>query len=642
MQREWRDNNESVYSSDAPFPHDIVRLTGSGTLRKYAYAAVSVCPIRYRPQSGELLLYDEVHVTIHYSLPAPGSDRAIEIENLKSDRLADERASELFVNYDQIKALYEPSRRSLQAPADIYNYVIITSAALVDSITSTGFIAWKTSLGYSVRIVLISDPEITSQSGVDLAEQIRNFLRSYYGIWGIHFVLIVGDYATVPMRYSFPDSADHTHYPGNSGNAGGSVPSDNYYADLSLPDSESWDSDGDGFHGEYLQDNPDFLAEVYVGRIPTSDGARIAYALDKLVTFEQDEGAWKNQALQPGSMLFFENQNYSGYPKIDGSTLLNKIETDLMGSWTVSRYTEREGLVYSDFLWPAVSISAFLTDWRTGQYGVVNWSGHGAPYGVARTVWIEDDGDGVMETDGSDVVEWPSLIDIWGTLDDDYPSIVFAVSCNVGYPEPNGVGNLGIDLLTEPGFGAAAGIVSSTRPAWISADVINNPGGAESVCYEFNRYGVGENERLGEALYHAKYYCYQNYGWDHYAEHINQCNFNLYGDPSMMRTEVTAVSSPDYASVPEIPLLMQNCPNPFNPVTVIRYELPRPAHVKLCIYNVKGELIKTLVNRRMSAGRKEVSWDGRDDRSRAIASGVYFYRLIAGDIAQTRKMILLR
>ena len=643
MRLEWRESNEAAYSTDDAYPKEIARITGSGGLRKYAYASVSVCPFSYRPLSGRLTLYDAVRVTVHFSLPLPGTARALETEALMHDRVADRKASKLFVNYSDVRDLYRAGQPANRISQETYDYVIITVDSLTAAIAASDFITWKATLGYSVRTVLLTDADIAGQPGIDLTEQIRNFLRSYYALWGIEYVLIVGDYATVPMRYSYPNPADHTHNPYNYGNAGGSVPSDNYYADLSLPDADSWDYDGDGYHGEYLEDNPDFLAEVYVGRIPTSDTARITYALDKLVSFEVDDGAWKDQALQPGSILFYENQNYQGYPKIDGSTLLNQIEIDIMSGWTVSRYTEKNGLSPSDFPWPAVSLAAWIGDWQTGQYGVVNWSGHGAPFGVSRTVWDWDDGDGVMETDGSDGISWPTLIDCWCALDDDYPSIVFAVSCNVGYPEPNGVGNLGIDLLTKPGFGASAGIVSSTRPAWISANVITNPGGAESICYEFNRHGISENEKLGEALYDAKHYCYQNYGWDHYAEHINQCNFNLYGDPSMMRRIVTtAVDDGGLSETQKHALLMQNYPNPFNPSTVIRYDLPGAAHVKLTVYNVNGELVATLVDEHMDAGRKEITWTATDDGGGAIMSGIYFYRLVAGDVVQTKKMVLLK
>jgi hypothetical protein len=643
IRREWQDNNEAAYSSDDAYPKEPGRLTCSGTLRKYAYASVSVCPFSYRPLSGRLIRYDAARITVHYSTPSRGTPRALEIERLLRDRSADGRASELFVNYEQVRDLYDAEPTAAAMPAATHDYVIITADSLAAAVSQTGFIAWKSTLGYCVRTVLTTDPLIAYQPGADLAAKIRNFLRTYYAAWGIQYVLLVGDIATVPMRYCFPNPDDHSHDPENFGNHGGSVPTDWYYADLSLSDAESWDLDGDGYLGEYLHDSPDFLAEVYVGRIPTSDAGRIIYTFDKLVDFERDDGAWKNQALQPGSILFYENQDYQGYPKIDGSTLLNQIEADLMSGWTVSRYTEKAGLSPSAFPWPAVSAAAFIGDWQTGQYGVVNWSGHGAPWGVCRTVWEWDDGDGVPETDGSDGMGQPTLIDQWCAFEDDYPSIVFAVSCYVGYPEAAGVGNLGIDLLTDPGLGAAAGIVCSTRPAWISADVINNPGGAESVCYEFNRHGISEGDRLGEALYNAKHYCYQNYGWDHYAEHINQCNFNLYGDPSMMRTGITtAVRDPDHPEVSEAALLLQNYPNPFNPVTTIRFELPRAVHVGLRVYNVKGELVATLLDEHMTGGQKEIDWNAKDDRGAAVASGIYFYRLIAGDFEQTKKMALLR
>lgn len=642
VRREWQENYARVYSADDVYPDANARITGSGSFRKYAYAAVSVCPFSYHPLSGRLTHYDAVRVTVYFTVPAQGSDRAREVEALMRDRVAERTAPELFVNYEQVSDLYKAGTPTDEVPAATYNYVVITTEALVGAISSSNFIAWKTTLGYQVRTVLTTDPEIAGQPGGDLAEQIRNFLRSYYGLWGIEYVLIVGDYAMVPMRYCYPDPGDHTHNPGDYGNPGGSVPTDYYYADLSLSDAESWDYDGDGFHGEYLEDAPDFLADVYVGRIPTSDNTRITYTLDKLTSFEQDHGAWKDQALQPGSILFYENQDHQGYPTIDGSTLLNQIEIDLMSGWTVSRYTEQDGLDPSDFPWPAVSLSAFIDDWRTGQYGVVNWSGHGAPFGVSRTVWDWDDGDGVPETDGSDIMSRPTLIDAWCALDDDHPSIVFAVSCNVGYPEPNGVGNLGIDLLTKPEFGAAAGIVSSSRVASISADVIAHPGGAESICYEFNRYGIAQSEKLGEALYHAKHYCYQNYGWDHYLEYLNQFNFDLYGDPSMMRTGIATAVSPGPVTAGESVLLLQNHPNPFNPRTEITYVLRKNCRVRLDIVNVRGQRVVTLVDEYQRAGRKIVRWDGRSASGDELASGVYFYQLNAGGRAVTRKMVLVK
>ncbi len=88
--------------------------------------------------------------------------------------------------------------------------------------------------------------------------------------------------------------------------------------------------------------------------------------------------------------------------------------------------------------------------------------------------------------------------------------------------------------------------------------------------------------------------------------------------------------------------LSQNYPNPFNPVTVIKYALPKDCYVKLTIYNILGQMVATLVNRKQVAGYKSISWDSRNQSGNEVASGIYFYRLRAGDFVKTRKMILLR
>jgi hypothetical protein len=85
-----------------------------------------------------------------------------------------------------------------------------------------------------------------------------------------------------------------------------------------------------------------------------------------------------------------------------------------------------------------------------------------------------------------------------------------------------------------------------------------------------------------------------------------------------------------------------NFPNPFNPNTTIRYNLPQPAYVELRIYDVRGALVRTLVAEHQAAGEKQVSWDGRLDSGSQAASGVYFYQLKTDKFSRTRKMILLR
>jgi len=88
--------------------------------------------------------------------------------------------------------------------------------------------------------------------------------------------------------------------------------------------------------------------------------------------------------------------------------------------------------------------------------------------------------------------------------------------------------------------------------------------------------------------------------------------------------------------------LKQNFPNPFNPTTTIRYELPQSENVRLIIYNMLGQKVRTLVNEQHTAGRYSVTWDGKDDAGRMVGSGLYFYQVQAGNFVKTAKMVFLK
>ena len=98
------------------------------------------------------------------------------------------------------------------------------------------------------------------------------------------------------------------------------------------------------------------------------------------------------------------------------------------------------------------------------------------------------------------------------------------------------------------------------------------------------------------------------------------------------------------AAVPRAIYLGPNFPNPFNASTVIQYRLAATADVELSVYNLLGQRVRHLVHREEQAGEHRVEWHGRDDNGRALASGVYLYRLRTADEmhAQTRKLLLLR
>jgi len=105
---------------------------------------------------------------------------------------------------------------------------------------------------------------------------------------------------------------------------------------------------------------------------------------------------------------------------------------------------------------------------------------------------------------------------------------------------------------------------------------------------------------------------------------------------------ITAAVEEQTATLPRTLSLEQNYPNPFNPQTMIGYDLPAAGEVRLCVYNLCGQLIRRLVDGHRRAGSYTVAWDGRDEAGREVASGTYLYRLEAASFVETRKALLLR
>jgi hypothetical protein len=112
---------------------------------------------------------------------------------------------------------------------------------------------------------------------------------------------------------------------------------------------------------------------------------------------------------------------------------------------------------------------------------------------------------------------------------------------------------------------------------------------------------------------------------------------NNNGDTYLVQSNPTGV--PDLSGGPE---LLQNVPNPFNPTTSIDFNLSGPTRATLRIYDARGALVITLLDRDVPGGPRRVTWDGRDSQGRRVSSGVYFYRLTAGQFEKSRTMVLLK
>ena len=103
-----------------------------------------------------------------------------------------------------------------------------------------------------------------------------------------------------------------------------------------------------------------------------------------------------------------------------------------------------------------------------------------------------------------------------------------------------------------------------------------------------------------------------------------------------------AVLAVDEEVIPDSYALYQNYPNPFNPVTTIRYDLPERAVVSIRIFDIKGRIVRTLVQETHDPGRRVVVWDATNQNGEDVSAGMYMYMIQAGKFSQVRKMLLLK
>jgi len=167
----------------------------------------------------------------------------------------------------------------------------------------------------------------------------------------------------------------------------------------------------------------------------------------------------------------------------------------------------------------------------------------------------------------------------------------------------------------------------------------------------FDKYGVCHS--IGKYIQNFWYFTVTESDTELYFKKIdNQTKIESNSKTSILFSADTIIGNPkkpikvdfrDEENITELPLILeQNSPNPFNPSTTIRFQIPKKSHTKLEVYNSKGQKIKTLVNDELSAGAHQIVWNGDDNSSKPVVSGVYFYRLTNGKFQQTNKMLLIK
>ena len=124
--------------------------------------------------------------------------------------------------------------------------------------------------------------------------------------------------------------------------------------------------------------------------------------------------------------------------------------------------------------------------------------------------------------------------------------------------------------------------------------------------------------------------------------HSSEELINFFLEYKLSDFNSTEIADDQNTGVPENYFLHQNFPNPFNPVTLIGYDLPEKSFVNVTVFDILGRKVSSIVNKEQKAGVKTVVWDGTDGVGKPVSSGVYLYSIQTENTFKTRKMILLR
>jgi hypothetical protein len=216
------------------------------------------------------------------------------------------------------------------------------------------------------------------------------------------------------------------------------------------------------------------------------------------------------------------------------------------------------------------------------------------------------------------------------------------------YPEPSGVLAKAVDVRKNPD------IIATNRFMFINGTVsfedIGVTGGSYVGVYTESGILIGEMKVLEDGYLQTG----AIYGDDLTTQTIDGAEAGelltfFYGEYESGSVDVRFTDDMElqkvdltFRNIPDEFALLQNVPNPFNPVTSIHYKLPEQTHVLLTVYDILGRKVRTLVNETKISGTYSIKWNGTTDSGKAVGSGVYIYELTTPQFTSTRKMIIIK
>lgn len=601
----YEKQKERYYSTNTIYPAEYGKLQSTGGLRKYSLMTVDCYHFAYNPVTQQLFYAPNITVEINYHMPAPGSDRAVFWEHLKNDITFDEIAAEKIFNHGQAQAWYHTP-----TPARANGFHIICQSSQTDAVNN--LVSYRQNQGFDVQVVTTEHIDSTVD-GTDLPQKIRNYLRA--NITDIQYALFVGFITNMPMRYMVPvNNSPGWYY----------LPTDLYYGDLTDPDSLSWNSDGDAYYGEVFNgsydppgdDNPDYYQDIHVGRIPV-DHPAAASICSTIIAFDSNiDVSYKEAALLPASIPFYENENHGGGPLWDGAGDMEALmDAGIIDRANAVYLYETAGLSPSTYTGTdSLCRMNQIAYWN--RKGIMYEYHHGNPTGYARLIWTWDDGDSVPEDPELQFALCLSLSDV-SQIDNDYSSTTILRSCSCGKPT---VYNITMELMAQ---GVSSSVISGSDLVWA---IYSDRGGLphhflERLLVDTTiTHGV-----IGDAFTLAKIDFMDATGW-----WPNGYVLTHFCDPATRHMgRLTSVET--HEQITPTPLFSVY-PNPTTRSVAIYVQQSIGKDIELDVFDNSGRLVQTVFTGTVEASRTLTT---------ELPTGIYFVRYQDAKQTQFKKVVVV-
>jgi len=672
--------NKKVYEENAFYPQSQLLSTRTAFLNGYSVATILFTPVQYNPVSSQLVIHRDITLKIETVI----DQKAMDALKFLRGSIADQDRLDQLCHDTHLLPRYV-----LNSVSESFNILVIVPAEFKSDFTEyKNFYLRK---GLKTHILTVEEIQ-ASYPGQDLQEIIRNAIIDAYQK-GIEHVVLAGDAEHIPYRgfYCEVQSGDDLYKSTN-------IPSDLYYSAL----DGTWDDDGDHVWGEIGEE--DLLPEVSIGRIPFSTKEDLDNQLHKIFTYQLKpvlgelrqpllaaEKFWENP-LSWGADYFdllighHSDNGYTtqGIPENYNYVTLTDRDD---GRWTSQDLLEKieEGPSFihhsghSNTSYNLRMTSSEITD---ETFSAINGNDHNYPIIISHGC-----NSGSFDSD-----------DCIGEIMVNIQNFALAYVGNSRYGWDNEGQTEGPSThlhreLMDAFYGQKIETLGQAH-RWSkinTAPWVNQPNEWEEGAQRWTFYG---NNILGdpalavwsdEPMVPSMTYERITLGYDEYLYvqvQIDQGTAEDFRCALMSQDSLIGVVTFDENGIAQLPfdssevasnrvelivsgcnclitsfpvdgltneevpekgiLVFQNYPNPFNESTTFKYSLAEESEVKLRIFNIKGQLVKTLVQKEQTRGPHFESWDGTDELGHKVSSGVYLYHVQSGNREKIFKMTLLR